>query len=391
MYYDKLTLMDVIKEEDYIPEKGELVSNGYIYFLGDGESKISELDNIFVVLTKEDSYRVSQYIAGKTDLADEYNKCRVSARIVNNYDIIPIKGELVYVDSSVYKVGDGIHKISELPEITLSSGKKGLGCLKSPYDSRDYQFSSLVTCLSFQKFPKEYTKTVEKITTIFDQMDTSMCCACATAMSRYIYEFNDSENRKLFSPLYIYGNRADSVVVNGIYEDEGMFLKDAIKQLCNYGCCYYDSLPGYGSYKLAKSNYEVKKDILDKEAYPFRTSSYYAVKTDREIMKAIIETGSVLASFIVTSGWYDVESDGIIPTYGNLEGGHAVLIVGWKIINDKRYWIILNSWGPEWGDHGFGYIESNEMMMEAYCILDEVHEIKLKNDPNEIHANRIYK
>lgn len=90
-----------------------------------------------------------------------------------------------------------------------------------------------------------------------------------------------------------------------------------------------------------------------------------------------METGSVIASYLVTSGWYSTGKDGIIPMYGNIEGGHAVLIVGWKIINDKRYWIILNSWGKEWGDNGFGYIESNELMMEAYCVLDEVHERKM--------------
>lgn len=255
----------------------------------------------------------------------------------------------------------------------------GLGCQKSPYDSRDYQFKNLITGVNKEEYPVEYIPDYVKNNTItlYDQGSTSMCCACAVAMSRYIYEMNDSGNVNIMSPMYIYGNRAESVVEEGIYDGEGMYLKDALKQLINAGDCSFNTLSGYGTYKECYKKYLGNKDIADKEAYPFRVSSYYAVQTDKEIMKAIIETGSVLASFLVTSGWYYAKSNGIIPTYGSIEGGHAVLIVGWKVINEKRYWIILNSWGNEWGNHGYGYIESNEMMMEGYCILDDVHENKL--------------
>lgn len=251
----------------------------------------------------------------------------------------------------------------------------GLGCQKSPYDSRDYQFSSLAKTNKTEIYPAEYTPKFE--VDVFDQGQTSMCCACATAMSRHIFELTDSGSTKRMSPAYIYGNRAKSVVEDGVYEGEGMYLKDALKQLANCGDCYFDTLPTFGTYEDCKDSYTKVMETADIEAHPFRTSSYYAVKTDTEIMRAIMETGSVIASYLVTSGWYSTGKDGIIPMYGNIEGGHAVLIVGWKVINDKRYWIILNSWGKEWGDNGFGYIESNELMMEAYCVLDEVHERKM--------------
>lgn len=301
--------------------------------------------------------------------------------VINNDDNYkPELGEVVQVFDSEnikLKIGDGVSLIKELPDILIDSKKFGTGCMMSPYDIRDYQFSDIVVGLSRERFPKEYIPNYG--IKPFDQGTTSMCCACAVAMSRYIFEIEDSGNTKLFSPGYIYANRTNSVVCEGIYEGEGMYLKDALKQLCHSGDCFYDYFDEFGLYDDLKKSYISKSATLDQNAYPFRTSSYYAVKTEKEIMKAILSTGSVITSFLVTSGWYYVEKDGIIPTFGSIEGAHAVLIIGWKIIDNKKYWIILNSWGDQWGDNGLGYIETTSLILESYCIIDDVKEIQLKN------------
>jgi C1A family cysteine protease len=38
--------------------------------------------------------------------------------------------------------------------------------------------------------------------------------------------------------------------------------------------------------------------------------------------------------------------------------GHALLLVGWKKINNVLYWYIKNSWGSNWGKEGFFYLEA---------------------------------
>ena len=45
-----------------------------------------------------------------------------------------------------------------------------------------------------------------------------------------------------------------------------------------------------------------------------------------------------------------------MPDFGRecVLGGHAVLIVGYD--DTKKWWIVRNSWGVGWGDHGYFYM-----------------------------------
>ena len=50
-------------------------------------------------------------------------------------------------------------------------------------------------------------------------------------------------------------------------------------------------------------------------------------------------------------------------------GGHAMVCVGWKLIDDKVHIIIQNSWGDEVGDKGIFYADLN-MLIDENIILD---------------------
>ena len=42
--------------------------------------------------------------------------------------------------------------------------------------------------------------------------------------------------------------------------------------------------------------------------------------------------------------------------YSNAKPDHAVLVVGYGREAGKDYWLIKNSWGVNWGDHGFAKV-----------------------------------
>lgn len=195
-----------------------------------------------------------------------------------------------------------------------------------------------------------------------------MCNAFAVSMARYIYELNDSGNTKLFSPAYIYANRGASD-----YKGEGMITRQSLSCLTKNGVCYLGSFSALGLYNVLSQEYNSKKKELDKEAYPYRITSYYALYNDNEIKQAIITSGCVVAAYNVYDNWYRTGSDGKVGNnYGKNYGGHCILIVGWTKNNE---WIILNSWGRTWGDGGLGYVPMSTQKNEAWCLVDNVQEV----------------
>lgn len=97
---------------------------------------------------------------------------------------------------------------------------------------------------------------------------------------------------------------------------------------------------------------------------PLRAASHCVLNTEAAIKREIFLNGPVVAplflidDFLVYRGGLYQE----MPTATQLTDQrrqriiHAVKIIGWGTMEGKRYWHIENSWGEDWGEHGFAKV-----------------------------------
>lgn len=258
-----------------------------------------------------------------------------------------------------------------LAKLIKKQNKKPTGALPSPIDQRDYQIHNLIAGAGSEELPSEYINPLSKTIKVLDQGLSSECVACSLSYLRYLTEYNQSNNRNYFSPTYIYANRRPTD-----YQGEGMYPREALRQLVKCGACYEESLPGFYDIKTAKQKYNANKAAYDAEAKPFRVTSYYAASTVLDIKKAIYNLGGVTANFPVFQCLYNAEKTGNvkynIDNPGAIDSYHEMTIVGWT----KDKWIVLNSWGESWGDAGFCYVPFEYPLVEVWAIVDEITEKK---------------
>jgi cathepsin B len=86
-----------------------------------------------------------------------------------------------------------------------------------------------------------------------------------------------------------------------------------------------------------------------------KAQSGYAINGVANMQKEIMTHGPIQVAYVVyksfmsyTGGVYQKHWYEVLP-----EGGHAVKILGWGVESSTDYWLVANSWGPEWGLQGY--------------------------------------
>ena len=260
------------------------------------------------------------------------------------------------------------------------------GCLLSPYDERDYKAKDYIARGSI---PDEFCETDLEV---LNQGSVGSCVAHAIASYKYIQSrrnfayylklytlsYSNTVNKilnfiqKHFSTDFIYHNRG----IND-YQGEGMYVRQALSQLCKYGDCEFKYLPTNTHYpnSITYKRVQSAKD----NASSHLNDIYYRCEDDEDIKETIYETGGCLLVINSTKSFKDFRysKDGMIismPTDGEEEfGNHCVLAVGYN----KDGIIIQNSWGTIWGNKGLGILPYGYPILEAWGCTNKLKEYNI--------------
>jgi len=99
---------------------------------------------------------------------------------------------------------------------------------------------------------------------------------------------------------------------------------------------------------------------------------------DQETVKAQLRNhGSIAATMVVYKNFRDwVNIYGADEVYDSHEGstklgGHGIKISGYGVSHKKKYWLVQNSWGSEWGDGGYIKMLRNTTTEEQHGIISD--------------------
>jgi len=82
-------------------------------------------------------------------------------------------------------------------------------------------------------------------------------------------------------------------------------------------------------------------------------SSYSVPSNVEKIQTEIMTNGPVEVAFSVYADFLTYKSGVYHHTTGSMLGGHAVKMLGWGVDAGTPYWLVANSWNPDWGNQGY--------------------------------------
>jgi len=188
---------------------------------------------------------------------------------------------------------------------------------------------------------------------VYDQGQLGSCTGNSIAGALEFERIKQKLNVFVPSRLFIYYN--ERVIEGTVTSDSGAQIRDGIKTVATQGDCPETEWP----YDI--SQFAVKPpQSCYADAVKYKAVQYQSVTQNLADMQGCLASGypfvfgfTVYASFESAA----VARTGNVPmpkSGENVVGGHAVLAVGYD--NQKRVFVVRNSWGNGWGAQGYFYM-----------------------------------
>ena len=204
-----------------------------------------------------------------------------------------------------------------------------------------------------------------KVTKVFDQGNLGSCVGNAFATVHQFIRKMLGKSTWDSSRLFIYYNAR--LLENSVNEDSGAYIRDGAKAIAKWGVAPENEWP-YNIREFTKK----PTDVVYASAEKNQELVYerFGTPTITAMKHALSKGYPFVFGFTVYESFYSnaVEKTGQMPMPGKGEkpqGGHAVMAVGYD--EDKKVFIILNSWGEKWGDKGYFYMPYEFIDDDNYC------------------------
>lgn len=211
-----------------------------------------------------------------------------------------------------------------------------------------------------------------------NQGQQSSCVAWSTAYANKSYqEFIERKERdtwnytsgstlnykNLFSPAFIYNQ------ING-GRDNGSSISDAMALIVSKGALPWESMP-YSEKNFSKQPTSEQLALASK----FKAKEFQRVRYNEpnEIKNQLSQGRPVVAGILINENFYELGKKIYNEGKGANLGGHAITIVGYD--DSTNAFKFQNSWGVEWGDKGFGYIDYRyfaKACRSAFVMIDSI-------------------
>lgn len=159
------------------------------------------------------------------------------------------------------------------------------------------------------------------------------------------------------STIFTYYNQRKMIGQND-KDDDGSSVELALDAVRKYGACSADVWPNTKKFYKKPSKEAYSNGLKGHEL-----TKYYRVKNLRQIKEALCKGYPVAIAmawcFTSISGVTWVLNDPSIDDIEDCTTGHAIIIVGYD--DEAKLFEIRNSWGEQWGNHGYAYITYDTM------------------------------
>lgn len=182
-----------------------------------------------------------------------------------------------------------------------------------------------------------------------NQGDQQSCVAWALSYALKSYQEKKETGRQLlFSPSFVYNQ------ING-GENAPTYVTDGLAVLAKQGACLLEEMPYESTEWTATPN---KNARLSARRFRIDYWKQVDVSNLRQVKAQLaagypIVIGASVSEEFMHDG-YAQKEDYIWKRKGTIAGGHAMVVVGYS--DKRKAFKLMNSWGKEWGDQGYGWV-----------------------------------